>query len=856
MKQNPPQPARTDGTPVLVNDAAGIENSGPLLIPTDEEGKTAAEAASEVSSRSSNADDEDDQEAVHDLSGAAWQGWVFALLPVLICFFGAGRETWSKGLAAAGLGIVMMLFPAQKRLPRLTGLALLAVTLAPLLAFLPEHWFHASPAWRTHLTQDWGIAMSGSLTPQAAVTLEMWMTLALFMSWLWWSLSRGCSKEQRRVMLQVLGTGGVLLCLFSILEGAGWLKIPWWPRRPEWSNAFGPFANRNHISSIAAITTVLCAACAYDAHRRKSRLWACFALMLLVPVACIFTNTSRAGVVLLFLGITVWLGTSAMRRGFFKKMAVTASLVLIISTLLVVSSGGVSARFQSQGAAPLTTSQGRGAIYSKTLDMLLAAPWTGQGLGNFDAVFPQFAGAYNLMGRPIHPESDLLWLLAEGGLLTVLPGIIVLAWIFNATGPWFKRSRKRRASGGGDRRLRNAAAIVCGIGVVHGLVDVPLHEPGYFAFLALLAGISIRPRRLPLPAAWWHRASLRVAGTGACLLGLGWIATSQGRIFIPGKSAAENLRERAGQMIASGSYADALKLQNAALVQAPMSFILYFERAHSRLYLRQQPQEALADFSRARMLEPNSTNMNYEEGVIWLDFDPRYAVIGWRKFLERYPARAPGIYGYYRMMLNHAARHPELREPLWSLATSFELKLDYLEGVTTREEFERCLRSLLVQQPDLAGLEPVQRERLFQLWYERGDQTALISALETNRKWRDDSWRILAEHHAQNSNFQRACEIATPYLPSIPRTAAGASTDIPALERALLYSPLDAMRGIDLFQAQKNKGDIDGALRTLEKVITIPNAPTYVRQEIAALYIMKMDFRRAWESFREAMQKR
>ena len=75
------------------------------------------------------------------------------------------------------------------------------------------------------------------------------------------------------------------------------------------------------------------------------------------------------------------------------------------------------------------------------------------------------------------------------------------------------------------------------------------------------------------------------------------------------------------------------------------------------------------------------------------------------------------------------------------------------------------------------------------------------------------------------------------------------------MERALLYNPTDVRSGIDLFQAQKTHGDIDGALRTLEKVAAFPNAPAYVRQEIATLYMMKQDFRRAWENLREAMQK-
>ncbi len=289
-----------------------------------------------------------------------------------------------------------------------------------------------------------------------------------------------------------------------------------------------------------------------------------------------------------------------------------------------------------------------------------------------------------------------------------------------------------------------------------------------------------------------------------------------------------------------------------AIEMAPMDFRYYYERACLRLRLGQPKEEALLDFSRSRALDRNYALTCYTEGVFWLDFDPQYAVVGWREFLIRYPEAAPGR---YQMMLNYSFQHPELREPLWTLATTSELKFEFLRSVHSRNEFDRCLKSLLTQQPDLRGLDPAHQVNLFSMWYQFGNQEALITALETNRKWRDEGWRILAEHYARNSDFQRACQTALPYLPSVIRTSPGTSTDIPALERALLYNPTDARRGIDLFQAQKTHGDVDGALRTLEKVAAFPNAPAYVRQEIATLYMMKQDFRRAWENLREAMQK-
>ena len=828
--------------PRLVGDELGGEDSRALLDDPGEE-----DAEDEISSR---------QDRSYEVEGPAWKGYVFAALPVFACLFGAGREPWSKGLITLLLALALICFAPKRNLPPMAWIGLLGAMLAPLLAFLPASWFSQPAAWRNSLEQDWGVHLSNTSTPQAAVTLEAWFLFAVCCIWLGWCLTRGFSDLQRRAMIHMLTFGGILLCLLSIFEGSKWIDIPWWPRNPkEWGDSFGPFANRNHISSLAAITCVLCAAAGFDAHKRKSRLWIPCLLGFIPPVICIFMNTSRAGLILLFLGMTAWFGTIAMRRGFFQKMAVSISLVFIIATLLVMSGGNVSKRFSEGGVAAFASDHGRSTLFIESLKMTLDAPWIGIGLGNFSAIFPQFSALPATRFRFLHPESDMLWLLSEGGLLTVLPASLLLFWIFVSTGPWYGKKKKRK-SGMQDRRLRNAAAIVFGLGAIHGLGDVPNHGLGYALFMALLAGIAVRPRRLPSASGMPQRLAFRLGGILLLVLGAAWTAIALGHPVLPGTSAAEVLRSRAGRLADSGSPAGALPLMDQAIAMAPMDFRYYYERACLRLRLGQLKEDALLDFSRSRVLDPTYATFCYTEGVLWLDYDPQYAVVGWREFLKRYPEAAPGEHGYFRQMLSYSYHYPELREPLWSLATTSELKFEFLKTVQTREEFDRCLKSLLLQQPDLRGLGPAQREDLFGLWYQHGNQTALIAALETNRKWRDDGWRVLAEHYARNSDFLRACQTAMPYLPSIIRTAPGTSTDIPALERALLYNPTDTRHAVDLFQAQKAQGDIDGALRTLEKVAAIPSAPVYVRQEIANLHMLKQDFRRAWECLREAMQKR
>lgn len=838
MKKQPDPPPTPEKLPRLVGDEP---EDGKPELQTDATPEETAEEDAEENSVS---------ERDYDVTGPAWEGYVFATFVVLAIFFGSGREVWSKGLIAIPLALLIIFFAPRRRLPTPALIGLLGAVLAPLLAFLPTSWLFDLPAWRQTLEQDWGVMLSHTLTPQVAVTFEAWLFFSLCLVWLGWCLSRGFSEEQRRAMIYTLACGGILLCILSILEGRESIRIPWWPRnRVDWGHGFGPFANRNHVSSLAAMTCVLCAAATHDTLRRKSRLAFLFIAGFLAPLACIFMNSSRAGLVLLFLGMTLWLGTIAMRRGFLQKLAVSSSLIFIIATLLVISGGNISKRFSEEGLADFASGQGRSTIFSECFKIILDSPWTGIGLGNFTDVFPQYARLNEPLNRYLHPESDLLWLLAEGGLLTVLPMLLLGVWIFSSTGPWFGKKKKRK-SGMQDRRLRNAAAIVFSLGIVHGVADVPNHGLAYALLMSLLAGIAIRPRRLSEAAGMPERLAFRLAGAAVLVLGIAWASISLGHSALPGTSASEALRSRAISLAETGSPAAALPLMSKAAEMRPMDFRLYFDRARIRLMLGQPHEAALADFSSARMLEPNIARLSYNEGLIWLDYNTSYALNAWRDTLRRWPG-----YNYWAM-LQIAQQRPELREPLWTLAATIDLKMEYLGRVGSREEFTACLRSLMSQLPGLEGLEAAQREALFNIWNQRGDPASLISALETNPKWRDSGWRILAEHYAKNSEFQRACQTVAPYLPSIMRTSPGSSTDVPALERALLYNPTDALRGIDLFQAQKNRGDIDGALHTLEKVAVIPNAPSYIRQEMAALYVMKQDYRRAWEQLREAMQKR
>jgi tetratricopeptide (TPR) repeat protein len=375
--------------------------------------------------------------------------------------------------------------------------------------------------------------------------------------------------------------------------------------------------------------------------------------------------------------------------------------------------------------------------------------------------------------------------------------------------------------------------------------------------MGLFAGIAIRPRKLPLEARWGEKLGCTALALASIVLGGLWLASIFGKPTVLGRSTAGMYSQRASGLMSGGSSADALPLLDRAIESMPLDFFLYIQRAHARLRMRTELEEALQDFSRARAIEPFHSRTCYDEGVAWLSVRPEYAVIGWREFLKRRPSAASGRYGYYGQMLLNSIPFPELRQQLWSLANTVEMKLDFIKYAQTKEDFAFALSELLGRYPDLAPLEGEQRMQLFERWMQMGDRDALISAIQTNKSWeRDGGWKIVAESLAQKSDFRAACELAGIYLPSLIRTVPGTSMDVQALERAFLFNPMDARLGVDLFQAYKAKGDFENAARALEKTRNSTSPPSFIDLELGALMATKGDFRRAWEYYRVVIERK
>jgi O-antigen ligase len=260
--------------------------------------------------------------------------------------------------------------------------------------------------------------------------------------------------------------------------------------------------NRNHFAGFVELTLPVGLALLMLRGLRRD-LVPMMAVLVLVPISAVVLSASRGGIIGVAVEICLLAAFRLSRRGAESlrlgpvAAAVSAALLLIAW----VGAGSAVARFMPSRAVgvPLgkRTSMNRGAI-----DIFLAHPFTGAGLGTTVAVYPKYETMYD--GKLVdHVHDDYAEALAETGLVGGLCGIAFFVLLF-------REIRKNfLAEQGHFSRALHAGAIAALIGLMlHSLVDFNLHifsNALLFllqAFLATVppvqssAGSHMRPERV------------------------------------------------------------------------------------------------------------------------------------------------------------------------------------------------------------------------------------------------------------------------------------------------------------------------------------------------------------------------
>jgi O-antigen ligase len=349
-----------------------------------------------------------------------------------------------------------------------------------------------------------------SLDPTAtSLALLALAALALYLTGLPKLLSRQHLRALPRQFL-LFAVPLALVGIFGREHNNGLVYGFWQPLDGSNSNGFGPFVNRNHFAGWMLMVTsvamgVLCARIelALDHVKpglRNGVIWFSSAeanRLLLVAVSIVVMTTaliwtmSRSGIGSLAcaVGCVAWLMARRRNVGLAKRVVGIVALGLV----LVVSLNWRGIDRVTQWFADTTDLLSRFAAWRDGWHVVRDFPIVGTGLNTYSEamIFYQTSSPDAHLAQA---HNDYLQLLAEGGLLVVVPVAIAVAFLVIA----IRRSLNEARSDSYDYWVRAGASVGLLAIAIQETAEFSLQMPANAFLFATLASIAISPRTNPV----------------------------------------------------------------------------------------------------------------------------------------------------------------------------------------------------------------------------------------------------------------------------------------------------------------------------------------------------------------------
>ncbi|MFM6174973.1 MAG: O-antigen ligase family protein, partial [Sphaerospermopsis kisseleviana] len=690
-----------------------------------------------------------------------------ACLSVLLCG-GMDLTATAVFLAGAGFGVILL---RPKVLPPTAPLVLglLACALAA-TAFLPVAWF-GLPGWRAAFPPGGVVELANSVAPQPWMAAYWWLLLVASTVIALSLLTAPLEPRHLRAFLHgIAGFIFIYAVLAIVARQTGW--------RPDFGYAFpaagsfGFLPNRNHSASLLAAGAIISVGLMYGEAVRQNRLSAMLAaIWASAPLAgVLFFSVSRAGVIVLALGLVVWCFGLWRRNRVHARGAIVAIVALgvVAGGLFAVGGGGSRDRLWQLAERALgATGAERGpvdfraAVFRDAAALIADAPLTGVGIGQFAAVFPQYVAASASHAPVVHPESDWLMAAAESGV----PFAVCLALIV----VWFGRCCWRGLPREGGLQRWTAASAVLAV-VVHGLVDVPWHRVQLGWFFLIIAAVAVPIEK---SGARGPSVLLRVVtvALGVALVASGaWLARDIARDMVPAPFAALE-GDKLNAMLEDYRDVEGRELATAATMQFPLDFRAYYWRALFTSFFKDaqaESEQCLDAMLRVQPYLPEAADL--KAGFFQANGDEAGEASAWADWARRMAAagRAAGDSAlvYAGSKFNEALYDTRMRPAMQTVLLRNLLETEPLlaaRGATGAADpaADAFLSGLADPRSFLDPLPEDLRRRLLERWIalpSASEAAAYMEAAQGDSPPPGPYWWELAEFRARSGDFQGATE--------------------------------------------------------------------------------------------------
>lgn len=275
-------------------------------------------------------------------------------------------------------------------------------------------------------------------------------------------------------------------------------SIYWFRQLTLGGDPFGPYVNRNHFAGfVELVLPVGLALLIFRGLRRD--VFPMAGLLTIVPISALILSGSRGGIISFAFELGVLTLLVRSRRRPEGPRVATVAIIGVAALALIVWMGAGKAieRFSTSHPSEILLSR-RVTMFRGAVQVFLAHPIKGCGLGTLVAVYPRYETGYD--GKVVdHVHNDYIEVLAETGILGGLCCAVFL-WVL------FREARKNfEAEQGHFSRALHAGAITAVSGLLlHSFVDFNLHIPSN-ALLFLLQAYLATSRPLPSEAPVRHR---------------------------------------------------------------------------------------------------------------------------------------------------------------------------------------------------------------------------------------------------------------------------------------------------------------------------------------------------------------